>query len=517
MKTETRNLLILLILSLLLFFPWLGKAPLWIVDEVRNAECAREMYERGDWIVPTFNGELRTQKPPIHYYFMFGGFRLFGITEWGARFFSACMGLFTILVTYFFIRRFSTARHAFISALVLLCSAHFLFEFRMSVPDPYLIFFNTVALFTAFAYFKETRFYWLLVSAVSLGLGTLAKGPVGFALPAMALCIWLIWEKRWKEMFTWKILVAGLLFLVLTLPWYWLVDRETDGAWTRGFFGYHNLSRFTSALEGHGGLFILVPIFVVAGMLPSGVLIGESLKKFRTRSGDPLWKLSFCVMIAFIGFYCISRTKLPNYPMPCYPFVALLLGHYLLDAWDRPESMKRYPFVILILIYTALPFIGYWALKNEPNTAGLEKLAFLIFILSVGSLLAGWFAFRGKVRKAILTVAVIFIPFQTVVFGILYPRVYEETPLSKTIETVKQYELVAGFRYFHPSFTYYLPHRVPVFGDADSLKSFLGNRRAVVISRESFAEELDSIGLKEKTAVHDIFEGNTTVIYVTGE
>ena len=66
-------------LSIVLLFPGLGKTPLWIYDEVRNAECAREMYERGDWVVPTFNGGLRTLKPPLHYYFMFGGFKIFGV------------------------------------------------------------------------------------------------------------------------------------------------------------------------------------------------------------------------------------------------------------------------------------------------------------------------------------------------------------------------------------------------------------------------------------------------------
>jgi 4-amino-4-deoxy-L-arabinose transferase-like glycosyltransferase len=88
-------------LSALLLFPGLGKTPLWIYDEVRNAECAREMYERGDWIVPTFNGGLRTLKTALHYYFMFGGFKIFGITEWGARFFSQCLAYlqFSLLIS----------------------------------------------------------------------------------------------------------------------------------------------------------------------------------------------------------------------------------------------------------------------------------------------------------------------------------------------------------------------------------------------------------------------------------
>src|SRR5919202_3358603 len=117
--------------------------PLWIYDEARNAECAREMWERNDWIVPTFNGTLRTLKPPLHYYFMFAGFDLFGVTEWGARFFSAVFGVATILTVYYFVKKYSSNLHALITSCVLLVSTHFLFQFRMSVPDPYLIFFNT--------------------------------------------------------------------------------------------------------------------------------------------------------------------------------------------------------------------------------------------------------------------------------------------------------------------------------------------------------------------------------------
>ena len=195
-------------LSALLLFPGLGKTPLWIYDEVRNAECAREMYERGDWIVPTFNGGLRTLKPPLHYYFMFGGFKIFGVNEWGARFFSAVFGVLTIFITYFFVKKYSSPRQAFITSLVLLASSHFLFEFRMSVPDPYLIFLNTASIFTAYLFFKEKRNYWLWLCAITMGLGTLAKGPVAIALPGAAIFTWLIWEKRLKEILSWRILVC---------------------------------------------------------------------------------------------------------------------------------------------------------------------------------------------------------------------------------------------------------------------------------------------------------------------
>ncbi|MEO6069484.1 MAG: phospholipid carrier-dependent glycosyltransferase [Chitinophagaceae bacterium] len=221
----------LFLLSGLLLFSSLGKMPLWIYDEVRNAECAREMWERGDWIVPTFNGELRTLKPPLHYYFMFGGFDLFGVTEWGARFFSAVFGMLTLGITYFFVCKNLSRLHALITTCILLASTHFLFQFRMSVPDPYLIFFNALALYSAFEYFKLKKVRWILLCAISLGLGALAKGPVAIVLPAVSILIWLIWQKNWKAIFHWHILLAIAVTLIIAVPWYVAVHLATDGEW----------------------------------------------------------------------------------------------------------------------------------------------------------------------------------------------------------------------------------------------------------------------------------------------
>jgi 4-amino-4-deoxy-L-arabinose transferase-like glycosyltransferase len=74
--------------------------------------------------------------------------------------------------------------------------------------DPYLNFSKySFSIFTAYSFFKEKRNYWLWLCAITMGLGTLAKGPVAIALPGAAIFIWLIWEKRWKEIFSWKICV----------------------------------------------------------------------------------------------------------------------------------------------------------------------------------------------------------------------------------------------------------------------------------------------------------------------
>jgi 4-amino-4-deoxy-L-arabinose transferase-like glycosyltransferase len=502
----------LILLSVVLLFPSLGKTHLWIYDEVRNAQCAREMWERRDWIVPTFNGKLRTLKPPLHYFFMFGGFEMFGVTEWGARFFSPIFGVLTIAITYIFVARYSSRLHAFITGCILLASTHWLFEFRMSVPDPYLIFFNTLSLFSAFAYFKENKFGWLALSAVSFGLGILAKGPVALALPGLAILCWLIWDKHWKRIFHWHVLVAAIIILVVSVPWYILVHKASDGEWTRGFFLEHNVGRFSEPMEGHGGFFLIVPLFVLLGLLPASVFFGEALKKFKLTYKDSFLRFSLCVFLAFIFFYSISGTKLPNYPMPCYSFLAVILGYFITNSINGISKTILYPYIILIVINVALPVGLYFGIRNEVETKGFENNAILLAILSLTSIISIFIYEQKGFKASLISLLAGYTIFNMVFFNFLYPVIYNNNPLSKTLDKVKQYDNVVAYKIFHPSFTYYLPERVTVFESADSLSQYLSHNKALVLSRKALLPELSTLRLDTVAIHHDLFENSTTVL-----
>jgi len=71
--------------------------------EIFVAQTAREMLERHDWVLPTFNGEPRLTKPPLMYWLVMAGMELLGregrVPEWLARFPSAVSGAVLVLAT----------------------------------------------------------------------------------------------------------------------------------------------------------------------------------------------------------------------------------------------------------------------------------------------------------------------------------------------------------------------------------------------------------------------------------
>src|SRR4029450_7263548 len=63
--------------------------PLIDRDEPPFAEASREMIERGNYIVPYFNNQLRLDKPPLTYWAQVASYHIFGENDFAARFPSA--------------------------------------------------------------------------------------------------------------------------------------------------------------------------------------------------------------------------------------------------------------------------------------------------------------------------------------------------------------------------------------------------------------------------------------------
>ncbi|MBB72997.1 MAG: hypothetical protein CMJ75_00640 [Planctomycetaceae bacterium] len=330
-----RQTLLIVVTAGIILFSNLGTPRLWDRDEPRNAGCAAEMTSRGDWVVPTFNAELRTHKPILLYWFIMAAYALFGVNEFGARFPSALLAVGSCLLTWNIGRRLFDDRVGLWAAVILASSLMFDVAGRAATPDSALIFFSTLSIYlfirgtTAAEQTTISRekswfphSHSLVVSMyAAMGFAVLAKGPIGMVLPTAVIGMYLLLVRlrrstspatRGQPVMNNGLLVAqqagrfrrylsvvsrgiadGLrpfapghflrtcwsmrpvtaivVVLFVALPWYALVGWQTDGAWTRGFFLEHNLGRATSAMEGHSGGIWFYPLTILVGFFPWSV------------------------------------------------------------------------------------------------------------------------------------------------------------------------------------------------------------------------------------------------------
>src|ERR1700733_5644915 len=117
--------LLLLAAAVCLFLINLGGPSLWDIDEGRNASATLEMIESGNWVVPTFNGQLRSHKPALLYWLQAAAYLTFGINEFAARLPSALAAILTVLVVYEIGRSMFNAATGLVGGLILASSALF--------------------------------------------------------------------------------------------------------------------------------------------------------------------------------------------------------------------------------------------------------------------------------------------------------------------------------------------------------------------------------------------------------
>lgn len=372
-RSTPRHVLLLLALAGLLFFLGLGQLGLTDRDEGSNAEAAREMVESGDWVTPTLNGEPRFAKPVFVYWLMSGAYRLLGVSEFTARLPSAVFGLALILLHYGFLRRVRDEPTALLSALMLLLNVEIVAIGRLALTDSVLMFFTTLALYGFWLGFHGTgrsrRLLWLFYAGMAVG--TLTKGPIGVAVPLLAVAPYLTvtgqWRRFWREGYP---LAGLLLFVALAVPWYAVMLAIHGSRYTTSAQA-DTIGRFLNVIGGHGGtLFFYVPVllfgfFPWSGFLP--VALYQSLRNWRTYwkarragGGGQIEDLEFFAALwlaAGFLFFSASATRLPHYIGPLYPAAAILAAAYWQRGLRDPATAGlRLSFRLIILTGSLLGF-----------------------------------------------------------------------------------------------------------------------------------------------------------------
>lgn len=549
-----RHSLLVLLAAGFVFFLNLGGPALWDEDEPKNAECGREMLVRNDWIVPTFNNQLRTDKPILIYWFMLSAYNLFGVGEFAARFTSAMLSTLTVLMTWQLGRLLFRSQVGVWAGVILASCLMFGASSRAATTDATLVCFTTASLL---AFVSGVRKLGLLDTSsrdgitvnlaerpalpwssvlgisVAIGLAILAKGPSGMVLPVGIMGLFLLavmtepvgeverattWRgmlrnaflrtlqillptRLWTATRMFRPLVGFVIIAAVALPWYIAVGLQTDWEWVAGFLGKHNVDRFLKPMEGHSGPVVYYIPAVLAGFFPWSVLLPLGLKRTIVRlRGTGLARSDLfllCWAGVYVVFFSFARTKLPSYVLPCYPALALMVGR-LIDSWisqteDIPERDIRWPLAI------ASTAGGLFCIAVPVVAYYLLPGEYLLgafgLIPLVGYGVALLLQRRQQRQRSMVAFGATSVLFAGLLLGVASQRVdtfqTSETLAGRVHAQSPGSSRVATLDCFQPSLVYYLRHVVTDLATAEQAAAFLkSSPDAYLVTR---GEQLDKL------------------------
>jgi 4-amino-4-deoxy-L-arabinose transferase-like glycosyltransferase len=425
--SKTRPLFYLLPVFLFIylqFFHRLGLLGLVGPDEPRYAEVAKEMLISGDYITPRLSGRPWFEKPVLYYWVTALAYRVVGVSELAARLASALAGAAGVLIVCRLGRDWISARGGFLAALVLSTSVLYFSLARAASMDMLL----TGALTAAWAglYFSLFRTIkgnnlsdlWSKCSSKSaylvytfLGLSVLAKGPVGLALLASSFWLFILLTQQFQILRKIRLATGSLIFLGITVPWFWLCYRVNGYIFVDEFLVRHNIERFTSDRFQHIQPFWFYLAVLFAGFFPWIFQIVSPAGRFfrkglRVNSVEQAKELFIWLWVLVpLLFFSFSRSKLPGYILPTAPAIALLVAReFEIFLTGNQTSHEKKWFERTAILQAAFICLLGLAL---PFTASRLNLQIASFVPQLASVLVGsgalgmFFLYCGQIRALI--------------------------------------------------------------------------------------------------------------------
>ena len=400
-------------LAVLACFLLLGTRGLNEPDEGRYAEIAREMIERGDWLVPHLWYVPHLDKPPMTYWLVAASLQTFGLNEWAVRLPLALAGLSGAWATFLLARSIAGEAAARRAVLVLVSALLYWGMARMLTTDIFLTQFIAWSLYFFWRSWRaldalgdndeevraraaRTCFVWHVAAWLALAGGFLTKGPIALLIPGVAVGALLIFRR--KEKLRLSLLLLGaiggtLVFGLLALPWFVTIFQTVPKAFDFMVMGQAVGHSFGSAIDNRGKPFYFFIGLLAVGFLPWTPLLGWLWRRAHWHTLDDARKDAWVLLTAWAAFtlvfFSCTRAKLPAYILPLFPALAVLVAM----RWKEDElrlPVARAVAAMSALSAVALPLVFHFAFKL-PDDAWVWRLAALGLVLAV----VMWFKARG--------------------------------------------------------------------------------------------------------------------------
>jgi len=342
----TRNEFLLILVWLLLTRLVLNIfLPLMDPSEARYSVIARNMAVSGNYLEPQFiyDGTFQNYEGKPALVFQLGALscKIFGVNPFAVRFPAFLAGISIVGMVFWVVRRLRDVQTARLASILCVVSVVFYLYTGLMMIDLVLAACVTGGIL-AYALFCSEQTPGFRKKAFSiaffaaLAVGMVVKGPVVLVMAGFPVFLFVLLNARWKELRHHAWILGPLVFLLLAVPWYWLMTLKNPD-FLEYFFLHENLGRFMhhnygdrfgagrETFRGMALIWFCVVNLPILFFLP---LVQPFRKKFFSGKllSDPLTGLSLLAVLGITFFWSLTSRSLIYYLLPTIPFLAIFIA-----------------------------------------------------------------------------------------------------------------------------------------------------------------------------------------------
>ena len=348
----------------------LGASDICGGDEAVEAVFVQQMVEHHELLFPIENGRQPMYKPPLFHWTAAALDGLTGtkhVTAWSVRAVAALYAIAGAIAAMAVAGVLMGGEGAVLAGLALAGSYQYIGLGRFGRVDMTLCFFEALALY-AFLWWmperteasahdaleKRMRLYGL---AVAMGLAVLSKGPVGALIPGAAIVIFMLYERRLRQIIA--LLEPGPILIggAIASSWYAACYLGGKLGFLNRQMGSENVGRFFGSLGTMSPLYYLKPLFLNSAPLSLIAPIAVALALWpRSKRDDAPYsddrpgaqagslchsaiRLFAIFWIVTVVFFNLAAYKRRSYLLPLWPANAMLIAWLILSlarySWGR--------------------------------------------------------------------------------------------------------------------------------------------------------------------------------------
>ena len=415
--SKPQIIIFIAIFAALFFIPFLGRVHLFDWDEVNFAECSREMIKMDDYSRVYINFKPFWEKPPMFFWMQSTAMKIFGVTEFAARFPNAICGIITLMVIFICGSKIYDRKFGVLWALAFGGSLFPNMYFKSGIIDPWFNLFTFLSLFNFILYhwarngfdkdgLKKNPLYYVVWSGIFMGLAVLTKGQVSLMVFLLSLGVYFIYN-RFRFYFNWWHAISFLIIAALVTSAWYGYETIKNGAWFIIEFLKYQYRLFTTHDAGQKGFWGYHYVVLLIGCFPASLLAIPSF--FRTtytgRFDKDLKKWMQILFWVVTILFTIVQSRIIHYSSLAW-FPLTFLAAYSLYKWDLKQlSYKKYVSVfiaitggIISLFLLAVPYLAMnlkklatyvndkfakEMMQADVHWSGLEGIVGLLMILSI--------------------------------------------------------------------------------------------------------------------------------------